>query len=53
MGEDLLENIGLANVPRREQVYEQLEQTLRTQEIPTHWLPTYQVYAIRTCSSAS
>lgn len=41
----LLNDIGLASVPDREQIHSEIEQKLLLpqERLPDHWLPTYQM----------
>ena len=43
--ETLLASLGLASLPTRDQVHEQIEQNLLLPKsaLPDHWLPTYQL----------
>ena len=42
----LLSELSLANPPSREKIHEEIQERLLlpSEQLPTHWLPTYQVY---------
>ena len=44
-GDKLLNDIGLANIPHKEQVHREIERNLLLpqERLPNHWLPTYQM----------
>lgn len=44
--EELLKELGLAGLPSRDQVHEQIQQKLLApkDKLPAHWLPAYQMY---------
>ena len=43
--QEILENLGLARLPSREEVFDEIEKKLLLpkDKLPAHWLPTYQV----------
>jgi hypothetical protein len=43
---DVLEKLGLADLPTREQIHREIEESLLShpEKLPKHWLPSLQVY---------
>jgi hypothetical protein len=50
----ILDKIGLASLPSREQIHHEIEQELLLlrEKLPDHWLPTYQMYERHLSSSS-
>ncbi|KAI0783389.1 antiviral helicase [Abortiporus biennis] len=44
--EEILDEIGLAKLPSRQQIYDEIEEKLLLpkDKLPSHWLPTYQIH---------